>query len=309
MEAPFQILLYYLYTPIDDPEAYAGWQRELCGRLGLLGRIIVAGEGINGTLSGEAAATRGYMDAMAGDPRTAAMPFKVDPAAGHAFKKLSVKARDEIVSLHLGADDLDPGELTGRRLSPAEFRAAMRQGDAIVLDGRNNYESDLGRFRGALCPDLDNFRDFPRWVREHLGDAKGRPVLTYCTGGIRCEKLSGFLLREGFRDVAQLDGGIVSYGKDPATRGEDFEGQCYVFDERITVPVNHVNPSVVARCRSCGEGCERYVNCSYKPCNRQIFLCEACESRAGRSCSESCQARSAAAREEAGVQPGAAVDA
>jgi UPF0176 protein len=290
MEPPFQILLYYLYTSIDDPEAYAEEQRELCERLGLRGRIIVAGEGINGTVSGETEGTAKYMQAMGADPRTAEMTFKVDPAEGHAFKKLSVKAREEIVSLNLGeVEDIDPKQLTGNHLSPAEFKEAMRDEEAIILDGRNNYESDLGRFKGAICPDLDNFRDFPQWIRENLGDAKDRPLLTYCTGGIRCEKLSGFLVKEGFRNVAQLEGGIVSYGKDPEVLGEDFEGECYVFDERIGVEVNHKNSSVVAACRSCGQPSERYVNCAHQACNLRIFVCEACEESAGRFCSAECR--------------------
>jgi UPF0176 protein len=290
MEPPFQILLYYFYTSIADAEIYAEEQRELCERLGLRGRIIVAGEGINGTVSGETEATSLYIEAMGADPRTAEMTFKVDPAAGHAFKKLSVKAREEIVSLHLGeTEDVDPNQLTGKHLTPAEFKEAMQDEEAIILDGRNNYESDLGRFKGALCPDLDNFRDFPQWIRENLGDAKELPILTYCTGGIRCEKLSGFLVKEGFRRVAQLEGGIVSYGKDPQVRGEDFEGECYVFDERIGVEVNHQNPSVVAVCRDCGRPSERYVNCAHQACNLRIFVCEDCEESAGRFCSAECR--------------------
>ncbi len=294
-ELPFQILLYYLYTPIADPEAFAEEQRLLCDRLGLLGRIIVAGEGINGTVSGETGATGEYIEAMQADPRTAAMPFKIDSAQGHVFEKLSVKVRTEIVSLNLGAADVDPNQLSGRRLSPVGFREAMREEGALLIDGRNNYESDLGRFKGALCPDLDNFREFPEWAREHLGADKDRPVLTYCTGGVRCEKLSGFLLKEGFRNVAQLEGGIVSYGKDPEVRGEDFEGQCYVFDERIGVQVNRANPSVVAACRECGVASERYVNCAHSPCNRRIFLCVTCQATAGRFCSAACRSEPAPA--------------
>lgn len=286
---PFQVLLYYKYVHIADPEAFAAEQRLLCERLGLRGRIIVAREGLNGTVSGETAGAEAYMEAMAADPRTADMAFKVDAADGHAFPKASVKVRKEIVSLHLGGEDIDPSEVTGDHLSPQEFLEAMQKSGAIVIDGRNNYESELGHFKGALCPDLDNFRDFPEWVRENLAEHKERQLLTYCTGGIRCEKLSGFLMKEGFKYVAQLDGGIVNYGKDPATRGQDFDGQCYVFDERVVVPVNSVNPEVVSRCRGCGEPCEHYVNCSLVSCNRQIFLCETCESAHGRFCGVECR--------------------
>lgn len=299
MSAPFRILLYYLYSPVDDPVDFAGQQQELCQDLGLRGRIIVATEGINGTVSGEAAATEAYMEAMKADPCTAGMVFKIDPADAHSFKKLSVKVRPEIVTLQHGREaDIDPTVLAGRRLAPADFYAAMKQKGALVLDGRNKYESDLGRFKGAVCPEVENFRDFPEWIRNNLAGAKDRPILTYCTGGIRCEKLSGFLLKEGFSNVAQLDGGIVSYGKDPAVQGRDFEGQCYVFDSRIGVPVNFTNPTVVASCRMCGEPSERYVNCAWEPCNCRIFQCHCCEQGSGRFCSDECGRLAGRSREE-----------
>ena len=294
IEMDFQVLLYYKYFRIDDPAAYREEHVALCERLGLRGRIIVAEEGINGTVSGELAATQAYMEAMHADPRTADLWFKVDPADGHAFPKLSIKVRDEIVSLNLGEDDLDPNELSGKRLSPVEFKRAMEEEDVIVLDGRNDYESALGRFKGAVCPELRNFRDFPEWIRENLADAKDKKLLTYCTGGIRCEKLSGFLLKEGFKDVSQLEGGIVTYGRDQEVRGEGFEGKCYVFDQRIAVPIDESAPPVSA-CLRCGEPSDRYVNCAYPPCNDQVFLCETCEGAEGRFCSDECRTAKAAA--------------
>src|SRR5205085_11423227 len=107
----------------------------------------------------------------------------------------------------------------------------------ILIDARTDYEYDLGHFRGAIRPPVRSFREFPKWVRENLTDLKDKRVLTYCTGGIRCETFTAFLMKEGFSDVSQLHGGIVSYAKDPSTRGELFDGKCYVFDERIAVPV------------------------------------------------------------------------
>ncbi len=301
MKPSFRILLYYLYRPIDDPNEFACRQRELGEELGLKGRIIVAAEGINGTVSGLSAATNRYIEFMREDSCNGKMEFKMDDAKEHAFKKLSVKVRPEIVTLNLeGEEDIDPNRITGSRLAPSDFYEAMKEDGALILDGRNQYESDLGHFKGAICPDVENFRDFPEWIRNNLSDAKDRPVLTYCTGGIRCEKLSGFLLNEGFTNVSQLDGGIVTYGKDPDVQGRDFEGQCYVFDERIGVAVNAANPSVVAACRNCGEPIERYVNCSWKPCNLRIFLCPSCEERDGRFCSGECRKLSSEKLEESG---------
>jgi UPF0176 protein len=288
-ESLFRVLLYYKYVRIADPVGFTTEHRALCAELGLLGRILIAGEGINGTVSGSVAATEAYMAALHGDARFADMSFKIDPAEGHVFPKLAVRAREEIVALGLGEDDLFPGETTGKRLSPSEFHAMMARDDVIVLDGRNDYESALGHFKGAVCPPLGNFRDFPGWIRANLAKAKNRKILTYCTGGIRCEKLSGFLVEEGFRDVYQLEGGIVTYGKDETVRGEDFEGQCYVFDQRIAVEVNRTpTRKVISRCLHCGKPSERYVNCAWKPCNAQVFLCPECEETTGRYCGETC---------------------
>ncbi|KAA2302120.1 hypothetical protein FY526_21480, partial [Clostridioides difficile] len=116
-----------------------------------------------------------------------------------------------------------------------EFHEHLQRDDVIVIDGRNDYEYEIGHFRGAIRPDVESFREFPEWIRENLGDMKDKTIITYCTGGIRCEKLTGFMINEGFQDVAQLDGGIVTYGKDPEVQGHLFDGKCYVFDERISV--------------------------------------------------------------------------
>lgn len=286
----FQVLLYYRYSRIEFPEQYVEDHRALCEGLGLKGRILIAHEGINGTVSGTVEATDRYMEVMEQDPLMEGIEFKVDPAEGHVFPKLSVKLRPELVTLGLSEDeDIDPNVLTGKRLSPAEFREAMKGDDVILLDGRNDYETEAGRFEGAICPDVGNFRDFPDWIRKNLGGEKERRVLTYCTGGIRCEKLSGFLLQEGFADVSQLDGGIVNYGKDESVRGEGFEGQCYVFDQRVVVPVNGTEEGrLITECRYCGEASDRYVNCRYTVCNAQIFVCESCEEERGRFCGSDC---------------------
>lgn len=285
---PYRVLLYYHYVSIDDPAAYAREQLAFCNRLGLLGRVLVAAEGINGTVSGPVAATDAYVQAMHADPRFAQMQFKVDETDRHAFRRMRVKARPELVSFRL-QKDVDPRVQTGKRLSASEFHEALQREDVLVIDARNSYEYDLGHFRGAIRPDVKTFRDFPQWVREHLADQKDRPVVTYCTGGIRCEKFSAFLLEEGFKDVGQLDGGIVTYGKDPEVRGHLFDGQCYVFDERASVVVNHTpEATIVGRCMHCGAASERFVNCANTDCDNQYICCVECEFRHRRSCSAEC---------------------
>ena len=288
-QPPFLVLLYYLYCDISDPELYRDQQRSLCEQHGLLGRIIVAQEGINGTLSGPRAACAAYMAAMHADPMTAAMTFKIDEEQGHVFPKLSVKARSEIVTLGLGSEDLSPNETTGHHLTPAEWKDQMSEPDTVILDARNDYEFDLGHFKGAIRPDIGNFKELPGWIKEHRSELDGKKILTYCTGGIRCEKFSGYLVQEGFDDVNQLLGGIVEYGKDPEARGENYDGECYVFDQRIGVPINHVNPKIVSHCTHCGEKCSRYLNCAHPPCNAQHFCYEACEPKSQRYCCTDCQ--------------------
>ena len=289
-DAPYQVLLYYIYVEIENPEAYRDSHRKLCEELELRGRVIVGKEGINGTLSGTTENCQKYKAAMENEELTSSIEFKIDPEQDHVFPKLSIKARDEIVTLGLGDDDFSPNECTGNYMEPKEWCEAIKDPNAVIIDARNDYEWDLGRFKNSIRPPVPAFRDLPEWIRDNRDKFEGKKILTYCTGGIRCEKFSGFLVKEGFDDVSQLHGGIVKYGKDPEVQGEDFDGQCYVFDERIGVPVNSVNPEVVAHCVSCGGPSERYVNCKNKECNAQHFCCEACETESKRCCSDACRA-------------------
>lgn len=284
----YRVLLYYKYVPIEDPVTFAQEHLAACKEIGLKGRILVSDEGINGTCSGTIEQTDAYMEMMKADERFADMVFKIDEADGHAFKKMHVRPKKEIV--HLGLDeDINPNELTGKYLTPKEFFEQMQAEDTIVIDARNDYEFDLGHFRGAIRPDIRNFRDLPEWIRDNKEMFEGKKVLTYCTGGIRCEKFSGWLVREGFEDVAQLHGGIATYGKDPEVKGQLWDGQMYVFDERIAVPINQVEHVVVGKDHFTGEPCERYVNCANPDCNDKILCSEENEHKYLRSCSHECR--------------------
>ncbi|UOQ84252.1 oxygen-dependent tRNA uridine(34) hydroxylase TrhO [Gracilibacillus salinarum] len=284
----YQVLLYYQYVEVEDPEGFAQEHLAFCKDLGLKGRILVANEGINGTVSGTVEQTNTYMEAMHADPRFADMPFKVDEADGHAFKKMHVRPRPELVTLRL-EDDIDPRKTTGKYLNPQEFYEAMQGEDTIILDARNDYEYDLGHFRGAIRPDIETFRELPQWVEENKDKLEGKKVLTYCTGGIRCEKFSGWLVEQGFEDVGQLHGGIATYGKDPEVKGDLWDGQLYVFDERISVPVNRKEHVVVGKDYFDGTPCERYVNCANPECNRQILASEENEHKYMRGCTHECR--------------------
>ncbi|MEV5038186.1 rhodanese-related sulfurtransferase [Peribacillus frigoritolerans] len=285
---PYRVLLYYLYVPIENHEEFAAEHLAACKALELKGRILVASEGINGTVSGTIEQTDKYMDMMKSDPRFADIVFKIDEAEGHAFKKMHVRPRNELVTLRL-EDDINPNKTTGKYLSPKEFFEQMQDENTIVLDARNDYEFDLGHFRGAIKPEITNFRELPEWVRENKEMFEGKKILTYCTGGIRCEKFSGWLVEEGFEDVSQLHGGIATYGKDPEVQGELWDGQMYVFDERIAVPINQKEHVIVGRDIYSGEPCERYVNCANPECNKKILCSEENEHKHMRSCTHECR--------------------
>ena len=285
----YRVLLYYNYTKIENPEQFAKEHLAICKILGLKGRILVAEEGINGTASGTIEATQQYMDWMHNDERFKDTWFKIDESEGHAFRKMFVRPRKELVALNL-EEDVDPLRLTGEYLDPKAFKEALLDEDTIVLDARNDYEYDLGHFRGAIRPDIRNFRELPEWIRENKEKFMDKKVVTYCTGGIRCEKFSGWLLREGVENVAQLHGGIATYAKDPEVKGEMWDGKMYVFDDRISVEINQVDKQIIGKDWFDGTPCERYINCGNPSCNRQMITSEENEAKHLGGCCYDCAA-------------------
>lgn len=284
----YRVLLYYKYVKIANPEDFAIFHLEYCKSLGLRGRILIAPEGINGTCSGTYEMTEKYMKYMNTVPYFKDMEYKIDDVEGHVFKKMHVRFKQELVTFRL-EKDLDPNVISGVHLKPKEWLEKIQEEDVIILDGRTDYEFDLGHFKNAMRPPLKSFREFPEWVSSEFIQNKDKKILTYCTGGVRCEKLSGYLLDAGFKEVYQLDGGIIKYSKDPEVKGKLFEGKCYVFDERISVPVNFADEyTVTGKCLHCGKPTDRYVNCANLDCHKQHFECEECEEKWARSCSVEC---------------------
>ena len=288
MKKEYRVLLYYHYVNIEDVKEFRDEHYNICKEFNLLGRIIVSHEGINGTVSGNIEDTQKYIDYMNNNEKFKTMPFKIDYEDNHAFKKLHVRVKAELVNLGL-EKDVNPLETTGNYLKPKEFFDLMQDENTVVLDARNDYEYDLGHFRGAIRPDIEVFRDLPEWVEENKELLEGKKILTYCTGGVRCEKFSGWLKDEGFEDVNQLEGGIVTYGYDPEVQGELWDGMCYVFDSRISVPVNRVDHKIVGKDYFTNEPCERYVNCANPECNRQFLASVENEEKYLRSCSDECR--------------------
>ena len=280
---PYRVLLYYGYSPIENPAQYREEHHLLCLRLNLLGRVIVAPEGLNGTVSGRAADCETYMNILHADPRFAGIDFKIDQTNGHTFQKLHVRIKAEIVHSEL---PVDPRRQTGIHLEPGAFQQLKNDPDVVLVDMRSNYEHAVGRFKGAVTFDMENLRELPDHVHEieHLKDKK---IITYCTGGIKCEKASAYLLARGFANVYQLHGGIIKYGME--TGGADFDGACYVFDNRVTVPINQVNPVTVSTCYRCGTPTSRMINCASPTCNNHVTLCEACGHLHDGTCADACK--------------------
>src|SRR5690606_11855382 len=226
----YNILLYYCYAEIKDPEAYREEHHLFCVENNIRGRIIISSEGLNGTVSGLKEDCRKYMDYVQSDSRFAKTEFKIDHYYKHAFAKINVRHKEEIV--HANLKNINPNIRTGIHLAPLEFKELKDREDVVLLDVRSNYEHELGRFKNSLTLDIENFRDFSGKVKE-LEHLKNRKIVTYCTGGIKCEKASAYLLEQGFKNVYQLHGGIIKYGLEAG--GEDFEGKCYVFDNRVAI--------------------------------------------------------------------------
>jgi len=284
---PYQTILYYCYSFIDSPQEFAARHLEFCNLLELKGRVIVAAEGLNGSVSGTREACAQYMEAIHADPRFTSTEFKIDEVDEPSFLKMHCRAKSEIV--HSGLRDtsvINPLERTGKHLEPAEFSAVKDHEDVVLLDVRSNYEHRLGRFKNAVTLDIDNFRDFPAKLDQLKPALAGKKVITYCTGGIKCEKASALLLQAGFENVYQLRGGIIKYGKEQG--GRDFDGRCYVFDNRISVEVNSVNPATVATCLNCGTATERMVNCANQECNEHFVQCPSCGNDLSGCCSAGC---------------------
>lgn len=287
-----QILLYYKYVYIDDPKKLMEEQKALCKDLDLKGRIIVAKEGINGTVEGAVENTEKYIKEMSKDSRFNDVHWKKSEGTGKSFPKLSVKVRDEIVSLHLDKEDFNPNETTGKRLKPEDLKKWYENNeDFVIVDMRNDYELQVGKFDKTIFPGMKNFRDLPEQLKsiENLRDKK---VLTVCTGGVRCEKASGYLVKQGFKDVYQLDGGMVSYmEKYP---NSEFRGSLYVFDKRITMHFDDEDKhQIIGKCKLCNKKCEQFVNCANKRCNKHFVCCDNCKHKDGKAfCSVSCFVRS-----------------
>jgi UPF0176 protein len=281
-----KILLFYVFTPLPDPEAIRLWQRDLCESLGLKGRILLSGQGLNGTVGGDLDDVKKYLRKTREYAPFKEMDIKWSEGTGDDFPRLSVKVRDEIVSfgapeaLHVDEKGVIGG---GTKLSPDELHELVERKEVTFFDGRNEFEARIGRFEGAVVPDVQNTREFVAELDSGRYDhLKSEPIVTYCTGGIRCEVLSALMIDRGFQEVYQLDGGIVRYGE---RFGDDalWQGSLYVFDKRGSIEFSD-HAAVLGSCVRCERSTSRMQNCADVSCREQLVVCEDCAQEASPLC-------------------------
>lgn len=269
-----KIILFYKFVPVPDPTTVMYWQKELCERHGLRGRIIVAEAGINGTVGGPIDGVKAYVKAMNLHPLFKRIEYKWSDGTAEDFPRLSVKVRPELVTL--APDEKFDVFNSTKGLRPKAWHEYLeKHPDAIVLDARNDYESDIGAFKGknVIRPNIKTFRD----IKPHLDKIpKDQPVLTYCTGDIRCEYLSAYMKHKGFGEVYHLDGGIVKYGEQFGDEGH-WEGKLYVFDKRMKLAFSEDSKDIGV-CVHCGKYTSKHINCADVSCNRLVLVCQKCTS-------------------------------
>lgn len=271
--AKYKVILFYKFTDIENPEKLRDEQKALCSKLGLRGRMLIANEGVNATFEGETKAVDAYITEMKSHKLFKDMVFKESWGDGRGFTKLKIKVRPEIVTL--GAGSFDVKKETAKEVTADELdRMYENNEDFVVLDLRNDYEIRVGSFERTIDPDLKNFRDLPKKLND-ISNLKDKKVVAVCTGGIRCEKATCLLQKEGFENLYQLKDGIHTYmQKYPSKR---FKGTLFVFDNRMTTPiVDDENREVVGHCEHCGVQSENFYNDDSHSPSRKVICCDDC---------------------------------
>lgn len=277
-----KILLYYKFTPISDPEAVKLWQKALTEGLNLRGRIIVSKQGLNGTVGGDMDDLKAYIKATKTYPAFKDTVFKWSDGGREDFPRMSVKTRRELVGFKNSEDEFTVDENGvvggGVHLKPKQVHELVDQfgDDVIFFDGRNEHEAKIGKFKNAVVPNTNTSRDFIAELESDKYDGiKDKKIITYCTGGIRCEVISAMMKKRGFKDVYQVDGGIVKYGE---AYGDDglWEGSLRVFDNRMTVEFSN-HAKTIGECTHCQGKTSNFENCAWANCNSLVLICENCK--------------------------------
>ena len=278
---------FYKYHHIKDPKAFRDALYLRWNELGVLGRIYVADEGINAQFSVPTEnldALKAHLesiDFLAGNRLNIAIDDD-----GKSFFKLAIKVRRKIVADGIDDPNFDVTKI-GKHLKAEEFNEFTDRDDVIIVDMRNHYESEVGHFENAILPDVVNFREQLPQVAEMLKDQKDKPVVMYCTGGIRCEKASAYMLYRGFKEVYQLEGGIIHYANQVKDKGlkNKFHGKNFVFDERLGESISN---EIISKCHQCGDLSDTHTNCANVACNLLFIQCDKCKEKTHKCCSEEC---------------------
>ena len=283
MPEPKIVSSFYKYVEIEEPVKFQQEHLELCKSLNLKGRILLGKEGINGSVYGKKSDIEKYKSDLKSNPLFSDIQFKEQEAEKPAFRKIFVRIRNEIVNSGLKADLRNAAPY----ITPKQLKQMLDKNEDIALvDVRNDYESKIGRFKNAIMLSISNFRDLPNAINEikNLNDKK---IVTYCTGGIRCEKASAYLTEIGFKNVMQLKGGILKFGEEfPDTY---WEGKCFVFDDRLAISLNKKNIEPLNECAWCSKKYDDYINCHNLDCDKLFICCEECREKYNRSCCGECR--------------------
>ena len=282
-------LSFYKYHHIGNVEIFRNHLFVNFDSLQVLGRIYVAKEGINSQLSIPAKKIENLKEFL--DSITFLKNIRLNVGIEHndeSFLKLKIKVKDKIVADGLGPNDYDI-ENSGTHLNAKEFNNLLEKPETITIDMRNHYESEIGHFKGAICPDVDTFRDSLPLINKKFNFAKTKNnILMYCTGGIRCEKASSYLKQNGYKNVFQLKGGIIEYARQVKKDGLEnkFLGKNFVFDNRLS---ERIGGEIIAKCHVCGEACDNHVNCKNQACHVLFIQCKKCFKKLNGCCSNSCK--------------------
>lgn len=284
----YAVIAYYHFFSVENPQKEAEAHKAFLSNLDGKGRIYFAPEGINAQLALHKDHLEAYWDFLEEDPRYQDVDIKVQWFDELPFAKLTVKAKKQLVALDRPVDL----SLRGKYLSPEEWAERMESNDpnTVIIDVRNNYESAIGHFEGAIQPDVETFREFTTWLEEFKKeyDPKTTRVMTYCTGGIRCELFSPLMKEAGYEDVFQLKGGVIRYGEEKGDR--HWKGKLFVFDDRLVVPLDSMKENVISECHHCKKAEDTYYNCANMDCNALFVSCKCCIKETRGCCSEKCKA-------------------
>lgn len=282
----YLVLAFYIFTEIEDPHFLVkGHIRFFKGR-DVTSRIYISEEGINGQMSAAKEDAKAYMDWLRSDPRFTSVEFKIHTSDKQVFPRCNVRYRKQLVAMDREVDM----SVQGDYLSPKEWREMLenKDDDTLVLDVRNQYEWEVGHFEGAIPPQKNTFREFPKLAEElsKKYDPKQTKVMMYCTGGIRCEVYSSLLLEQGFSEVYQLQGGIIKYGTEEGN--SKWKGKLFVFDDRLVVSLSDDEAELISHCIFCNDLSDLYYNCANMDCNDLFIACQNCIPTRQGCCSEKC---------------------